>query len=122
MGRLICAILAATLAAPARPAGRLIDFDHEAAGALPADWETAMTKTGAAPDWRILRDATAPSNPNVLAQLSTDRTAGRFPLAIYRGATFRDGEVSVRFKPVSGSVDQAAGLVWRYLDRNNYYI
>jgi hypothetical protein len=49
-------------------------------------------------------------------------TAGRFPLAIYSGATFRDGELSVRFKPVSGSVDQAAGLVWGYLDRNNYYI
>jgi beta-xylosidase len=30
--------------------------------------------------------------------------------------------VSVRFKPVSGTVDQAAGLVARYRDQNNYYI
>jgi hypothetical protein len=57
-----------------------------------------------------------------LAQLSTDRTAGRFPLAVLRDVTFRDGEVSVRFKPVAGKVDEAAGLVWRYRDRNNYYI
>ena len=28
----------------------------------------------------------------------------------------------MRFKPVSGRVDQAAGLVWRYRDENNYYI
>jgi hypothetical protein len=28
----------------------------------------------------------------------------------------------VRFKPVSGRGDQAAGLVWRYKDRNNYCI
>jgi len=26
------------------------------------------------------------------------------------------------FKPVSGNGDQAAGLVWRYKDANNYYI
>jgi hypothetical protein len=28
----------------------------------------------------------------------------------------------VRFRPVSGRVDQAAGLVWRYQDADNYYI
>jgi hypothetical protein len=28
----------------------------------------------------------------------------------------------VKFKPVSGEVDRAAGLVWRYRDENNYYI
>jgi hypothetical protein len=101
---------------------RVIDFDRDRPGSLPADWESAMTKTGGSPDWQVTRDETAPSKPNVLAQISMDRTAGRFPLAIYRGATFKDGEISVRFKPVAGSVDEAAGLVWRYLDRNNYYI
>ena len=39
-----------------------------------------------------------------------------------RGITIRDGEVSVRFKPVAGEVDQAAGIVWRYAVQNNYYI
>lgn len=28
----------------------------------------------------------------------------------------------MRFRPVSGRVDQAAGLVWRYEDEDNYYI
>ena len=28
----------------------------------------------------------------------------------------------MRFKPVSGRVDQAAGLVWRYQNEDNYYI
>ena len=58
----------------------------------------------------------------MLAQLSDDRTSGRFPLAIYDGAEMTDGAIAVRFKPVSGRVDQAAGLVWRYGDANNYYI
>jgi hypothetical protein len=30
--------------------------------------------------------------------------------------------VSVRFKPVRGAVDRAAGLVWRYRDPDNYYV
>ena len=30
--------------------------------------------------------------------------------------------VSVKCKPVSGKVDQACGLVFRYRDANNYYI
>jgi hypothetical protein len=101
---------------------RVIDFDHERVGSLPSEWESAMTKSAGAPRWEILQDRTAPSPPNVLAQISTDRTAGRFPLAVLRGVTIRDGEISVRFKPVAGEVDQAAGLVWRYSDHDNYYI
>jgi hypothetical protein len=30
--------------------------------------------------------------------------------------------VSVAFKTVEGSVDQAAGIVWRYQDQDNYYV
>ena len=33
-----------------------------------------------------------------------------------------DVDLSVRFKPISGRVDQAAGLVWRYQNEDNYYI
>ena len=81
-----------------------------------------MTHQGGAPKWEVLADDTAPSKPNVLAQTSTDRTAGRFPLAIWDGAEVKDGRLSVQFKTVSGTADQAAGLVWRYRDANNYYI
>jgi hypothetical protein len=58
----------------------------------------------------------------VLAQLSRDVAAGRFPLAIWNGAAFRNGEVSAAFKTVDGGIDRAAGIVWRYQDPNNYYI
>ena len=99
-----------------------INFDSAPAGSLPAGWTSAMTHSGGAPQWAVLTDDTAPSKPHVLAQTSTDRTSGRFPLAILERANFRDGEIMVKFKPISGRVDQAAGLVWRYRDENNYYI
>ncbi|HSU33977.1 MAG TPA: family 16 glycoside hydrolase [Bryobacteraceae bacterium] len=99
-----------------------VRFNHSVPGKLPADWEVAMTHVGAQPDWEIVRDESAPSPPNVLAQLSRDKTAGRFPLAIWDRASLQDGELLVAFKTVDGSIDQAAGIVWRYQDSNNYYI
>ena len=99
-----------------------IHFDSAAPGTLPAEWVSTMTGPGGAPRWEVLADSTAPSEPNLLAQLSSDATRGRFPLAILSNLECKDGEFSVKFKPVSGEVDQAAGLVWRYRDANHYYI
>ena len=33
-----------------------------------------------------------------------------------------DGYVEVRLKPISGREDQAGGVVWRWKDRDNYYV
>jgi hypothetical protein len=100
----------------------VIGFNNCVVGELPKGWTIAMTHDGAPPQWEIVRDPTAPSPPFALAQVSRDSTAGRFPLAIWDAAKIRDGEVSVAFKTVNGNVDQAAGIVWRYRDSNNYYI
>jgi hypothetical protein len=81
-----------------------------------------MTHRGAAPQWEVLRDLSAPTQPYVLAQLSTDPTGNRFPLAILDSVQFHDGDVSVRLKPVAGRQDEAGGVVFRYIDENNYYL
>jgi len=112
----------ALLALAALCGGQTVKFDSAALGSVPPGWTVAMTHTGGAPQWEVLKDDTAPSKPNVLAQTSTDRTGGRFPLAIYEKANFTDGTLAVKFKPISGSVDRAAGLVWRYRDPDNYYL
>jgi hypothetical protein len=102
--------------------GEVIRFDHSAKGSLPPGWTVAMTHAGGPPRWEIVRDDSAPHPPLVFAQISREATAGRFPLAIWDRASLRNGEVSVAFKPVDGSVDRAAGVLWRYQDPNNYYI
>jgi hypothetical protein len=99
-----------------------LDFDATAVGELPAGFSTAVTGGGGPAVWRVVEDASAPSGGKVLAQTSTDKTSSRFPLCLYEGLTAADVEVSVRFKPVSGTVDQAAGLVARYRDKDHYYI
>ena len=100
----------------------VVRFDSAQPGSLPNGWTVVMTHTGAAPKWEIRKDASAPSKPNVLAQVSADGTDSRFPMAILNTAVCRDGEVSVKFKTVSGKAEQTAGLVWRYRDPNNYYL
>lgn len=102
--------------------GQAISFDSAKPGSLPPDWVVAMTHEGGSPKWEIVVDPSAPSKRNVIAQTSTDNTSGRFPLAIYEKALVVNGSVSVSFKTVSGERDQAAGIMWRYKDRDNYYI
>jgi hypothetical protein len=100
----------------------VIRFVNGVPGKLPAGWTVAMTHEGAPPRWEIVRDESAPNPPYVLAQVSRDATAGRFLLAIWEAIVIREGQISVAFKTVDGVVDQAAGIVWRYQDPNNYYI
>ncbi|HYP27538.1 MAG TPA: family 16 glycoside hydrolase [Blastocatellia bacterium] len=110
--------------APLQPAGKefIYNFDNDAVDRMPERFHGALTGGGAAGEWQVKADPSAPSQPNVLAQVSSDSTSSRFPLAIADDGIFKDLELSVRFKPISGKVDQAAGLVFRLKDANNYYI
>jgi len=100
----------------------IVSFDNAKIGTLPPGWISAMTHTGGEPRWEVIKETGGTAKAQVLAQLSQDKTSGRFPLAIYDKARLQNGELSVRCKSVSGEVDQACGIVWRYRDPNNYYI
>ena len=102
--------------------GTVVNFDTCPLGKAPPGWTVAMTDRGAAPQWQVLKDQSAPTQPYVLAQTSHDSNVGRFPLAIFDGVNVRNGDVSVRMKPVGGQEDRAGGVVWRYRDANNYYL
>ena len=102
------------------PSGKVFTFDGNTLGQTPPGWTT--DGAGAAAGWEIRRDKTAPTQPNVLAEISVDPPNSRPPLAILDNLTTRDGDISVRIKPVSGHEGLAAGIVWRYRDENNYYV
>ena len=99
-----------------------VGFDDQKSGEPPKGMTCGLTGKGRPGVWKVLADAGAPSAPNALAQTDADNTSYRFPVCVLDGPTATDLELSVRFKPVSGEVDQAAGLVWRYRDADNYYI
>lgn len=98
---------------------RRVDFTADAVGRPPGGFEFGHTASVGRPGrWVVQADG----GNHVLAQLDADRTGARFPVAVLADVEAADVDLSVRFKPVSGQVDRAAGLVWRYQDENNYYI
>jgi hypothetical protein len=98
-----------------------INFDAMAINVVPDGFSIALTGKGPAPVWSI---APAPDKApgNVVMQSSAEDVDFRFPLLIKSDVTARDLDLSTRFRAVSGKIDQAAGLVWRYRDANNYYV
>jgi hypothetical protein len=98
---------------------RTFDFEQDAVGQQPRGFASAHTaKTGNPGRWVVQQDGGA----KCLAQTDADTTRSRFPLAVVSDVSAADVDLSVRFKPISGRVDQAAGLVWRYQNEDNYYI
>jgi hypothetical protein len=118
--RKIFALLAVLLMSVATYAQvRKVDFEQDVVGQPPKGFVFGLTaKVGAPGRWVVQQEA----GGKYLAQLDADRTNARFPVAVLSDLSAADVDLSVRFKPVSGRVDQAGGLVWRFQDENNYYL
>jgi hypothetical protein len=97
-------------------------FDGQKAGEAPKGMTCALTGKGRPGSWVVQQDAGAGDRGLVLAQTDTDETSYRFPHCVVNGLMAGDLTLSVRFKPIAGGVDRAAGLVWRYRDPDNYYV
>jgi hypothetical protein len=102
-----------------RGASRKVDFSDDAVGQAPKAFEFGYTaKVGAPGKWIVQAEGAN----KYLAQVDADSTRARFPVAVVSDISATDVDLSVRFRPIAGRVDQAAGLVWRYRDQDNYYI
>jgi hypothetical protein len=99
---------------------RTFTFEHDRLGAPPADFDFARTGRGAEGKWTV--ELERGGKNHVLLQSSADKTDYRFPVAIVKNESLHDVTLTVRARPLAGSVDQGFGLVWRYRDANNYYI
>ena len=110
-------ILAAAAVAFAAGPMATVNFDTADVGKAPRGWTATQTGTGQA-IWTVVRDDTAPTQPNVLKQSGQ----ATYPVCLKDDTSIKDGFVEVKFKAISGKEDQAAGLVWRAKDANNYYV
>lgn len=120
MGRMVPAMAICMGTAPAF--GQTFGFDDQKPGEAPRGFTCALTGRGKPGVWTLTKDEQAPSPSLVLEQTDPDATSYRFPHCVVDAVSAKDLELSVRFKPLSGDVDQAAGLVWRYRDADDYYV
>lgn len=102
--------------------GGVVNFDNAPLGKVPPGWTIPLSDTGSSSRWEIRKDASAPTQPYVLAQVANNPRNDSFSLAILNTPSVRDADVSVRLKPVSGQDGQGGGLVFRYKDDKNYYL
>lgn len=97
--------------APSAAAGSWT-FDSDASGGAPADAEVFSGS------WVVRPEADAPSKPNVLCQVGNSE----FPAIALGPTVYGDLTVTLRFKLISGKIDQAAGIIFRVQGKDNYYI
>lgn len=120
-GFLSFALLGVAGAALAQGSGPVIVDLSTLSADLEPDFTLWRTGQGEAGKWTIVADPTA-VNGQAIGQLSDDRTDYRFPLAIYKPYSGKDLELSVRFKAVAGTVDEAGGIVLRLSTPDDYYV
>jgi Galactocerebrosidase, C-terminal lectin domain len=90
-------------------------------GSAPAGFKFARTGQGGPGQWTVVNDDTSYEG-RAIEQSSTDRTDYRFPLAIFDPVVTKNVDISLKFKPVAGRVDQAGGIAVRVADADNYYV
>jgi hypothetical protein len=110
------------LAAPLVTAAAEFTFESDAPGAVPAGFSSLLGGQGQPGVWAIEIDDTAARGTRVVTQTNTEGVNYRFPMLIENSVLAADVDLKVRFKAVAGKLDQAAGLVWRFADTNNYYV
>jgi hypothetical protein len=93
------------------------DFSNFAAEKLPSGWSQFYTGQGGT-DWKVLDD----QGNKVLAQLYSDNPNGHFNVIVNDKISAKDMKLAVRLKGVTGNHDEGGGFVWRFIDKNNYYV
>jgi hypothetical protein len=108
--------------AAAQDPAKIWDFQSDKIDEAPAGFSFGKTGQGRPGKWVVRTDSSAPAGNHVLAQVDTDDTDYRFPVAVVDATVLKDLRLDVRCKQVSGKTDEACGLVFRYQDENNYYV
>jgi hypothetical protein len=108
--------------AAAQDGAKTWDFQADKVDEPPAGFSFGRTGGGRPGKWLVRTDPSAPAGDHVLAQVDTDGTDYRFPVAVADAPVLKDLRLEVRCKPVSGKVDEACGLVFRFQDADDYYV
>jgi len=96
----------------------LFSFAGEVPRKMPKGWSNYSTGDQGLGKWEIRDD----NGNKVLAQISQEHFGYHFDIIVFDEFEFKDVEVSLQFKGITGEEDQGGGPVWRYRDENNYYI
>jgi len=95
----------------------IFDFDNETEGQLPSGFVADATNKAKSIKWNIVND-----NGNKVVEQQAVNSGSCYNLLVLEKIACENFTASVKIKAISGEEDQGGGLVWRYIDKNNYYI
>lgn len=101
---------------------RTFTFASSDEGGVPSGWKIEQTGKGDGSTWRVVGDESSPSQAGYVLAQTAKSPRLMFNLCVVEDASYGDVRLTVAFKAVAGEGDQGGGLVWRYVDANNYYI
>ncbi len=91
------------------------NFDSAKDGQIPAGFTADVGQ------WKVTAHPSAPSKPNVFAQLAKSERPV-FNVSLAGDTNYGNVEITVKFLALAGEIDQGGGVVWRARDARNYYI
>lgn len=94
----------------------LFNFENESEGKLPSGFSTAATGNPISVKWSVVND-----NGNKVVAQQAINSGICYNLLVLDKIGYKDFSANVKIKAVSGEEDQGGGLVWRYIDKDNYY-
>lgn len=105
-------------------------FDTSKQGQLPNGWVVDETYSGRSSNkprklasWVVMENSNGPSGKNILAiKKINDSSGSAFNIIYTNRVKFLNGEIKVKVRANSGVIDQGGGPIWRFKDKNNYYV
>lgn len=95
----------------------LFNFENGTEEKVPAGFSTATTGNPKNVRWSVVND-----NGNKVVAQQAINSGSCYNLLVLDKYGYKDFTASVKIKAISGAEDQGGGLVWRYIDKDNYYI
>ena len=93
------------------------DFENLETAKLPEGWSQYFTGSGGT-DWQVLEE----EGNKVLGQLYSDNPNNHFNIIVNDSIMAKNMILNVRLKAKAGRIDQGGGFIWRFRDKNNYYV
>jgi len=98
-----------------------VNIGENEIGTPPAGFDLLPSGNGKQGQWKVVHDPTA-SASIAIEQAGVEAANDRFPLAIYKTASPKDVEVSLRLKATGGKEDRGGGVALRLISPYNYYL
>lgn len=100
------------------------DFEGSPAGSMPSGFEALETNgVGTPATWGVVEDRSAPSITHAFGVLRSENSGQVYNLALVQGSQkYRNLDVSVSLRAISGAQDRGGGLVFRAKGPADYYV